>query len=473
MPPVYLGLPNAIRRARAAASRSRALRVSAAARSNSRARLVGAAELRRAGRRARSAAGGSPASAGSSTQRVDELEAGRRAERHRHRDRAVELDDRRRRELGERVVERGDARPVGLLGGARARVAGGDRGLQRVRARARRRAPRRARARRGRGGSAAGPSARGPGRAAAPARPSGRRARATRDAWISISATRPCTSGSSRRQLGEDAAEAQRVLAQRRPHPVVAGGGRVALVEDQVDDLEHRGQARARARRRAGTSNGTSRLGERALGAHDALRDRRLRDEERARDLLGREAAEQPQRQRDARLGREHRVAGGEDQPQQVVADVVVERRVEVGLDVAARPRARGRAPRACARAACARRSWSIARCLAVAISQAPGLSGTPARGHCSSAATSASCASSSARPTSRTMRARPAISLRRLDPPDRVDGARGVGPPARGYAPRSARGGSCDELARPPGPRRGSPPSRRPAGPRPRRRRR
>ena len=52
-----------------------------------------------------------------------------------------------------------------------------------------------------------------------------------------------------------------------------------------------------------------------------------------------------------------------------------------------------------------------MARFLAVAISQAPGLSGTPAAGQRSSAATSASCASSSASPTSRTSRARPAIS--------------------------------------------------------------
>ena len=57
------------------------------------------------------------------------------------------------------------------------------------------------------------------------------------------------------------------------------------------------------------------------------------------------------------------------------------------------------------------RRSRSIARRLAVAISQAPGLSGTPASGQRSSAATSASCASSSASPTSRTRRARPAMS--------------------------------------------------------------
>src|SRR5688572_16838769 len=58
------------------------------------------------------------------------------------------------------------------------------------------------------------------------------------------------------------------------------------------------------------------------------------------------------------------------------------------------------------------RRRRSIARCLAVAMSQAPGWSGTPVSGQRSSAATSASCASSSARPTSRTMRASVAISL-------------------------------------------------------------
>src|SRR6266571_1563243 len=44
-------------------------------------------------------------------------------------------------------------------------------------------------------------------------------------------------------------------------------------------------------------------------------------------------------------------------------------------------------------------------------MSQAPGLSGTPDSGHCCRAATRASCAKSSARPTSRTIRARPAIS--------------------------------------------------------------
>src|SRR6266481_2652129 len=58
------------------------------------------------------------------------------------------------------------------------------------------------------------------------------------------------------------------------------------------------------------------------------------------------------------------------------------------------------------------RRNMSIARCFAAAISQAPGLSGMPDSGHCWSAATRASCASSSARPTSRTIRVRPAMIL-------------------------------------------------------------
>ena len=55
-------------------------------------------------------------------------------------------------------------------------------------------------------------------------------------------------------------------------------------------------------------------------------------------------------------------------------------------------------------------RRRSSARCLAVVMSHAAGLSGTPLSGHVSSAATRASCASSSASPTSRTMRATPAM---------------------------------------------------------------
>ena len=174
-----------------------------------------------------------------------------------------------------------------------------------------------------------------------------------RDAWISISATRPCDLRLLRHELGQDAAEPQRLLAQRGPHPVVAGGRRVALVEDEVDDLEHRRQP-AGAIVPARDLERHARLGQGPLGAHDALGDRRLRHQERARDLLGGQPAEQAQRERDARLGREHRMAGGEHEAQQVVADVVVERGVEIGpAGLLLDRRARGRAPRACARRAC------------------------------------------------------------------------------------------------------------------------
>src|SRR2546423_950929 len=45
------------------------------------------------------------------------------------------------------------------------------------------------------------------------------------------------------------------------------------------------------------------RLAQRPLGAHDALRQRRFRDEERPGDLVGREATQQAQGERHARLG--------------------------------------------------------------------------------------------------------------------------------------------------------------------------
>ncbi len=40
-------------------------------------------------------------------------------------------------------------------------------------------------------------------------------------------------------ELGQDAAEPERIVTQGRPQPVVAGRGRVALIEDEVDDVEY------------------------------------------------------------------------------------------------------------------------------------------------------------------------------------------------------------------------------------------
>ena len=123
-------------------------------------------------------------------------------------------------------------------------------------------------------------------------------------------------------------------MAQLGPRQARALGRDVALVEHEIDHLEHRLEALG-ALGGARHLEGHARVGERALGADDPLRDRRLGDEERARDLRGREPADEPQRERDARLGRQHRVTRGEHEPQQIVADVVVEGVGELAGDVA------------------------------------------------------------------------------------------------------------------------------------------
>ncbi len=128
--------------------------------------------------------------------------------------------------------------------------------------------------------------------------------------------------GLLRHQGREDAGQAQGVLAQGGAEPVVAGGGRVPLVEDQVDDLEDRAET-GLAVRSVRHLEGDVLPGQGAFGADDALRDRGFGDEAGAGDLGGGQAAEQAQGEGDAGLGGQHRVAGGEDQPEQVVVDVV------------------------------------------------------------------------------------------------------------------------------------------------------
>src|SRR4029079_7375180 len=110
------------------------------------------------------------------------------------------------------------------------------------------------------------------------------------------------------RKLGEDAAEAKRLLAELRPHPVVARGRRIALVEDEIDDREHRGEARGKLLP-ARDLGDDARLAQGSLGAQDALLDGQLRHEEGARDLLRGQSAEQAKRERGPRLWRENRVA--------------------------------------------------------------------------------------------------------------------------------------------------------------------
>ena len=302
----------------------------------------------------------------------------------RHGDRAVELHDRRRRQRAPARRTAPAMRAQSVVRGGRARARGRRRSPPAARTvRARRRAPRRA-------ASAASPrriSSRSQrARSWSSSRtgsPVGRRARRSARRLDLHQRDEPVHLRLRGHQPGEHAAQAQRLLAQRGPHPVVARRRRVALVEDQVDHLQHRRQARRAARRRAAPRTGTCASRQRALGAHDALRDGRLGDEERARDLGGGQAAEQAQRQRDLRLRRQHRVAGDEDQPQQVVGDRLVDARPSHARHPPRRARLPARAelrllvlPALCCGAG---DRWRDA--CAVAISQAPGLSGTPDAG--------------------------------------------------------------------------------------------
>ena len=131
-------------------------------------------------------------------------------------------------------------------------------------------------------------------------------------------------------QAGKDAPQPQRVLTECRPHPVVARCRRVALVEDEINHFEHRRQPHGELVPARHLERDAF-LRECLLCSDDALRDGRLGHEERACDLVSGQTSEESQRERDARLRRQHRVARGEDQPQQVIADVIVECGVEIG----------------------------------------------------------------------------------------------------------------------------------------------
>ena len=99
---------------------------------------------------------------------------------------------------------------------------------------------------------------------------------------------------------------------------VRAVAGRVALVEEQVEDMEDGSQS-LRAFRRRGKRE---RLGGRlhlGLRPTDPLRHRRLGDEERRGDLAGREPAHRAQRQRDGRRRSERGVTAHEHEHERVV----------------------------------------------------------------------------------------------------------------------------------------------------------
>ena len=111
-------------------------------------------------------------------------------------------------------------------------------------------------------------------------------------------------------------------LGERRPKPERFGrqvdAAAVALVEDQIDDGEHRRQP-LRQRAVVGNAERDARIRDLALRPREPALHRLVGDEERAGDLLRGQAAERAQRQRDLRLEPERWMAAREDQLQPLV----------------------------------------------------------------------------------------------------------------------------------------------------------
>ena len=245
-------------------------------------------------------------------------EPGRRAVHLGDRDRPVQPDHRRAGQLLQQRVERGDPGPVRLCRRDRPAVLGGDRGLQQVRpgAPAPRRRPQQGLALGDLPGVPAGPVLLGqqhqPPARVHPRVPAGVLQQQQREQAGRLRLVR--------HQRDHHPRQPDRLLAQLPPHRRVPGGRRVALGEDQVEHGQHAGQpvrqlgiGRHPVRDRRG--------GDLLLRPGDPRRHRRLRHHEGAGDLRRGQAAEQPERQRDPRLGGERRVAAGEQQPQPLVRD--------------------------------------------------------------------------------------------------------------------------------------------------------
>ena len=293
---------------------------------------------------------------------------------------------------------------------ARPSMHAGDRGLQRVRAERPAEGDRPVQRGQSVPDQQTGPSGAGPDPAAAPSIRSHRPGpgSATPAAPSAPPARRPRPRAASARRAPGRAASPPRP-GPGRSH-VIARGGRVALVEDQVDDLEHHREPRRAARRAPGPRTGPAPRPASAWPGRSAVRPWPTAPGY-ARAIS---SVDRPPSSRRVSATRDRSGSTGWQ-----ATKIRASRSSPIGASscgIRLRGRVRGRSGRPPAG-----RTWpgdpapagcaSIALCLAVAVSQAPGLSGTPCSGHCSRASTNASCASSSASPTSRTSRASVAIS--------------------------------------------------------------
>ena len=195
-----------------------------AARSNS-ARASSCGRASRAGRRARWGAGDSRGARARRASASTSSSPSAGPEGHRTATARLSSTTGDRRQLHQRVVERDDPLPVGLVAGARTGVACGDRGLERVRARG----PRERLGARQRGEPARTSSwsqrDRSWSRSRTGCPPGPTRAREPRSLQLH-QRDQAVDLGLVGDELGQDAAEAERVVAELGPHPVVAARSR-------------------------------------------------------------------------------------------------------------------------------------------------------------------------------------------------------------------------------------------------------
>jgi hypothetical protein len=230
-------------------------------------------------------------------------------------DRPVHLDDRSRRGFCEHVVESRDPAPVGVLGTPGAGVLGGDRRLEEV-------PPHRLPAR----GQHLGLLQCGQSAAdlhlVPPAPVLG--LQQDRHPMVVDPSGHPRPLDLQQRlepehldvvgrERHQHPGQPHRLVRQVRAHPVPAGGGGVALVEDQVDHGHHVVDPSGALGPRGEVELGVSR-GQGLLRSRDALTHGRLRDQEPPGDLRRRESPDQTQRQRGTGLRRQGGVAGQEDE---------------------------------------------------------------------------------------------------------------------------------------------------------------
>ena len=122
-------------------------------------------------------------------------------------------------------------------------------------------------------------------------------------------------------ERGHQTTQTDRLGAEIGPDERFAAGGRVALVENQVDHRQHGVQPRGHVVR-VGHGERNAGLADLALGTHEALGHRGGWHHKRARDLVRFKATQRAERERDLGFVGEGRVAAGEDQPQAIVGDL-------------------------------------------------------------------------------------------------------------------------------------------------------